>query len=385
MSIDSKKQRFGTRAIHAGQEPEATTGAVMTPVFQTSTYAQKSPGVHQGFDYSRADNPTREAYEKLVASLENGKFGLAFASGMAAIDAVIHLLKAGDHVLCCDDLYGGTYRIFTKIYAQMGIETSFVDFGDLKKVEAHIRPNTKMLWFESPTNPLLKILDIRKLTDLAKSKNILSVVDNTFMSPYFQTPLDLGADIVMHSVTKYMNGHSDVIGGVLVTNSQKLFDELKFVQKSVGGVPGPWDAFLVMRGLKTLHVRMQAHAKNAMAIAQFLEMHKRVEHVVYPGLASHPQHELATEQMRGFGGMITFFIKGGEAEARSFLEKVKIFTLAESLGGVESLIEHPGIMTHASIPKELREKIGITDNLIRLSCGIEDVEDLLEDLDQALR
>lgn len=385
MKPNNFNQRFGTRAIHAGQPPEKTTGAVMTPVFQTSTFAQPSPGVHAGYDYSRADNPTREAYEKLVASLENADYGLAFSSGMASIDAIIHLLKTGDHVLCCDDVYGGTYRIFTKIYAQMGIQTSFVDFSDIKKLEASIQPNTKLIWLETPTNPLLKILDIKKISALAQSKNILTVVDNTFMSPYFQNPIDLGADIVMHSVTKYMNGHSDVIGGVVVTKHQKIFDELKFIQKSVGAVPGPWDSFLVMRGLKTLHVRMHAHAKNALAIAEFLESHKRVERVIYPGLKSHPEHQLAQEQMRGFGGMISFFIKGGEANARTFLEKVKIFTLAESLGGVESLIEHPAIMTHASIPKELRESVGITDNLIRLSCGIEDVNDLLEDLDQALR
>lgn len=385
MTKDFKKLGFATRAIHAGQEPEKTTGAVMTPIFQTSTYAQKSPGVFQGYDYSRADNPTRKAYEDCVASLENGKHGLAFASGMAAIDAILHTLKTGDHIVSGDDVYGGTYRLFEKIYKQFGIETTYVNMTNLEKTGEAIRQNTKLMWIESPTNPLLKICDIRALTTVAKKKNVVSVVDNTFASPYFQNPLELGADIVVHSVTKYMNGHSDVIGGVIITNHVKVFEDLKFIQKSVGGVPGPWDSFLVMRGLKTLAVRMQCHEANAKKIAAFLETHPKVERVIYPGLASHPQHAIAKKQMSGFGGMITFFVKGGLKEAKTFLENVRIFTLAESLGGVESLIEHPAIMTHSSIPAEVRKKIGITDNLIRISVGIEDEKDLLQDLSQALK
>lgn len=379
-----KDKGFATKAIHAGQKPDPSTGAVMTPVFQTSTFAQSSPGVYQGYDYSRADNPTREAYEHCVAALENAEYGLAFSSGMAAIDSIIHLLNTGDHVLICDDVYGGTFRIFDKIYKQMGIQASFVDFSSLENIEAAIQDNTKLIWMESPTNPLLKILDIAGICKLAKSKGITSVVDNTFMSPYFQTPLDLGADIVMHSVTKYMNGHSDVVGGITATNNKDLYERMKFIQLSVGAVPGPWDSFLVLRGLKTLPVRMKQHAENAQKIAQFLENHAQVERVVYPGLSSHPQHDLAKSQMKGFGGMITFFVNGGLDKARDFLEKVQIFTLAESLGGVESLIEHPAIMTHASIPAEKRAEIGIHDNLIRLSCGIESVEDLISDLEQAL-
>lgn len=382
-----KKQthNFATLAIHAGQSPEPNTGAVMTPVFQTSTFAQKSPGVHQGFDYSRADNPTREAYENCVAALEVGKHGLSFSSGMAAIDAVLHTLKSGDHIVCSDDVYGGTFRILEKIYRQLGITATYVDMSDLNKTESAFTKNTKLVWLETPTNPLLKILDIKKIAALAKSKKALSVVDNTFASPYFQNPLGLGADVVMHSVTKYMNGHSDVIGGVLVTNHTGLFEELKFIQKSVGAVPAPWDCFLVLRGLKTLHVRMERHEKNAFEIARFLESHPQVDRVIYPGLESHPQQALAKAQMSGFGGMITFFIRGGLDESRHFLERVKIFTLAESLGGVESLIEHPAIMTHASIPAEIRKKTGILDNLIRISVGIEDVTDLLSDLETALR
>lgn len=377
-------KNFATLAIHAGQTPEPMTGAVMTPVFQTSTFAQKSPGVHQGFDYSRADNPTREAYENCVAALEGGKHGLAFSSGMAAIDAVLHVLKSGDHIVCGDDVYGGTFRILEKIYRQLGITATYVDMSDLNKTEAAFTKNTKLVWLETPTNPLLKILNIKKIAALAKSKKALTIVDNTFASPYFQNPLKLGADVVMHSVTKYMNGHSDVIGGALITNNTSLFDNLKFIQKSVGAVPGPWDCFLVLRGLKTLHVRMERHEKNAFAVARFLESHKKVERVIYPGLKSHPQHQLAKSQMTGFGGMITFFVKGGLKQSRRVLERVKIFTLAESLGGVESLIEHPAIMTHASIPEKIRKKTGILDNLIRISVGIEDERDLLLDLDQAL-
>lgn len=382
--MENNKHGFGTLAIHAGQPADPNTGAVMTPVYQTSTFAQKSPGVHTGYEYARTDNPTRTAYQQCVAALENGKYGLAFASGLAASDALMHRLQAGDHVVCCDDVYGGTFRIFDKVFTRAGIEFTFVDLSDLKKAEAAFRPNTKMLWMESPTNPMLKILDIEALTKLARSKKVLSVVDNTFMSAYFQKPLNLGADIVVHSVTKYMNGHSDVVGGMIVTSNDRVYEELKFLQNAVGAVPGPWDCFLVMRGLKTLHVRMERHAENAIKVAKFLEKHPRIEKVIYPGLESHPQHAIAKKQMSGFGGMITFFIKGGLPEARRFLEKVKVFTLAESLGGVESLVEHPAIMTHASIPAETRKQLGIHDNLVRISVGIEDVADLIADLEQAL-
>ncbi|MBL7716798.1 MAG: cystathionine gamma-synthase [Bdellovibrionales bacterium] len=380
----SNKHGFGTLAIHAGQPADPNTGAVMTPVYQTSTFAQKSPGVHTGYEYARTDNPTRTAYQACVAALENGKYGLAFSSGLAASDALMHTLESGDHVVVCDDVYGGTFRIFDKVFTRAGIEFTFVDLSDLKKAEAAFRPNTKMLWMESPTNPMLKILDIEALAKLARSKKVLSVVDNTFMSAYFQKPLNLGADIVVHSVTKYMNGHSDVVGGMIVTSNDRVYEELKFLQNAVGGVPGPWDCFLVMRGLKTLHVRMERHAENAMKVAKYLERHPRVEKVIYPGLESHPQHSIAKKQMSGFGGMITFFLKGGLPEARRFLEKVKVFTLAESLGGVESLVEHPAIMTHASIPAETRKQLGIHDNLVRISVGIEDVTDLIADLEQAL-
>lgn len=384
MKNESGKYGFGTLAIHAGQDPDPVTGAVMTPIFQNSTYFQESPGKHKGYDYSRTDNPTRTAYQACVAALEGGKHALAFSSGMAATDSIIHLMKPGDHVIICDDVYGGTFRIFDKVFKKMGIEFTFVDFNDLRKTEATFKSNTKMMWMESPTNPLLKILDIAALTTLAKQKGALSVVDNTFMSPYFQKPLRLGADIVVHSVTKYMNGHSDVVGGVLITDSDSLYEQLKFLQNAIGAVPGPMDCFLVMRGLKTLHVRMERHAQNAVEIARFLEKHPKVERVIYPGLESHPHHAVAKKQMSGFGGMITFLIRGGLPEARAFLEKVRIFTLAESLGGVESLIEHPALMTHASIPAESRKAIGIHDNLIRISVGIEDLMDLRMDLERAL-
>jgi cystathionine gamma-lyase len=381
---DGPRHGFGTLAIHAGQEPDAATGAVMTPIYQTSTYAQASPGVHRGYEYSRTDNPTRTAYQACVAALEGGKHALAFASGLAATDAILHSLSAGDHVLCCDDVYGGTFRIFDKVFRRKGIDFTFLDFSDASKVEAAFRPNTKLVWMETPTNPMLKVIDIAAVTAIARKRGAVSCVDNTFMSSYFQKPLALGADVVVHSVTKYMNGHSDVVGGVLVTNRDDLHASYKFLQNAVGGVPAPMDCFLVMRGLKTLHVRMERHAENAMRIARFLEKHPRVERVVYPGLESHPQHALAKRQMSGFGGMITFFVRGGLPEARGFLEKVRIFTLAESLGGVESLIEHPAIMTHASIPAETRKQLGIHDNLVRISVGIEDAADLLADLEQAL-
>lgn len=378
------EQGFGTLAIHAGQDPDPATGAVMTPIYQTSTYAQESPGKHRGYEYSRTDNPTRTAYQACVAALEGAKHALAFSSGLATIDAVLHTLKPGDHVVSCDDVYGGSFRIFDKVYRKLGIDFTFVDLSDLKKAEAAFRPTTKMLWMESPTNPMLKILDIRKLSAMARSHHALSVVDNTFLSPYFQKPLSLGADLVVHSVTKYINGHSDVVGGVMAMNQTELYENLKFIQNAVGAVPGPMDCFLVMRGLKTLHVRMERHAQNAMEIAHTLEKHPKVERVIYPGLESHPQHAIARQQMTGFGGMITFFLRGGLKEAQSFLEKVRIFTLAESLGGVESLIEHPAIMTHASIPASTRQELGIHDNLIRISVGIEDLADLKADLLQAL-
>ncbi len=380
-----RKVEFATRAIHAGQNPDPTTGAIMTPVYLTSTYVQESPGVHKGYEYSRTGNPTRKAYEDCLASLESGKYGFAFASGCAATTTVMHILKAGDHVVACDDMYGGTFRLFDKVLRHNGIEFSFVDLTNPESFEKAIQPNTKLIWIETPTNPMLKLVDIRKHCALAQKKNIISVVDNTFMSPYFQRPLELGADVVVHSTTKYINGHSDVVGGALVTSRQDLAERIAFLSNSMGGIQSTFDAFLCMRSLKTLPVRMRTHETNAKAVATFLEGHSRVEKVIYPGLTSHPQHALAKEQMSGFGGMITFYIKGGMTESREFLEKVKIFALAESLGGVESLIEHPAIMTHASVPVENRKALGISDNLVRLSVGIEDLQDLLWDLEQALK
>ena len=378
------KQKFETRAIHAGCEPDSGTGAIMTPIFQTSTYVQESPGKHKGYDYSRTHNPTRTALEKNIASLEEGNYGLAFSSGMSAISTVTQLLDADDHVICCDDVYGGTFRLFDKILKRYNLEFDFVDITSSQSLERYIKSNTKLIWLESPSNPLLKLVDIEAIAKIAKSRGIVTVVDNTFATPFFQQPLKLGAGIVMHSTTKYLNGHSDVIGGALVTNDQYLYNKLQFLQNAVGAVPSPFDCFLVLRGIKTLAVRMERHAGNALKIAEFLESHPKVRKVIYPGLKSHPQHELARKQMSGFAGIITFFIKGGLEAARRFLEKVKIFSLAESLGGVESLIEHPAIMTHASLPKEVREKIGISDELIRVSVGIENVDDLIDDLKQAI-
>ncbi|MCM0606430.1 MAG: cystathionine gamma-synthase [Xanthomonadaceae bacterium] len=378
------KLGFGTLAIHAGQEPDPNNGAVMVPIYQTSTYVQKSPGVHQGYEYSRTDNPTRTAYQALVAALEGGKYGLAFASGLATTNTILQSLKKGDHVLVCDDVYGGTFRLFDKVWTRTGIEFSFVDFTDLKKFEAGFKSNTKMVWIETPTNPMLKIIDIKSCAEFSKKKGATVVVDNTFMSPYFQKPLTLGADIVVHSVTKYMNGHSDVVGGVAITSDDAIYKELKFLQNASGAVPAPQDCFLVMRGIKTLHVRMERHAQSAMEIARYLEKHPKIDRVIYPGLESHPGHAIAKKQMSGFGGMITFFLKGDLAKSKKFLESVKIFALAESLGGVESLIEHPAIMTHASVPAETRKVLGIHDNLIRISVGIEDIADLKADLEQAL-
>ncbi|HHT9137864.1 MAG TPA: cystathionine gamma-synthase [Candidatus Wunengus sp. YC60] len=378
------EQRFETRAIHAGCEPDSGTGAIMTPIFQTSTYVQESPGKHKGYDYSRTHNPTRTALEKNIASLEEGNYGLAFSSGMSAITAITHMLSVGDHIICSDDVYGGTFRLFDKVLKKFNLEFDFIDLTNTQSLEKYRKNNTKLVWLESPSNPLLKLIDIEAIATIAKKHNILVVVDNTFATPFFQKPLKLGADIVMHSTTKYLNGHSDVVGGALVTNDRELYDKLQFLQNAVGAVPSPFDCFLVLRGIKTLAVRMERHEENALKIAQFLENHPKVRRVIYPGLSSHPQHELARKQMSGFGGIITFFIKGGLDAARKFLERVKIFSLAESLGGVESLIEHPAIMTHASLPKEVRDKIGISDELIRVSVGIENVDDLIDDLENAL-
>ena len=393
---------FETQVIHAGIEPDELTGAVMTPIYQTSTYAQSSPGEHKGYEYSRTDNPTRTVLQSQLAALEQGDKALVFSSGLAASDCVLNLFQTGDHVIAGDDLYGGTYRLFEKVATYRGLKFDFIDLSDEELLRSKIRPETKLIWFETPTNPMLNIFDIRKIAAIAKEKDILLVVDNTFMSPYFQNPLTLGADIVMHSMTKYINGHSDVVMGCLVmrnrslkaprttwsdpnfTAPKTLYERLKFLQNAIGATPGPFDCWLVLRGIKTLAVRMERHAKNALEIAHFLEKHGRIERVVYPGLASHPGHALAKDQMKGFGGMITFFPTGGLPEARRFLENLKLFTLAESLGGVESLIEHPAIMTHASIPPEIRKEIGIADNLVRMSVGIENSEDLKADLDQAL-
>lgn len=376
--------KFSTRAIHAGQSPDPTTGAIMTPVYLTSTYVQESPGVHKGWEYSRTHNPTRKAYEDCIANLESGKYGFAFASGCAATTTVMHLLTSGDHVIAMDDMYGGTFRLFDKVLRHHGLEFSYADLTNSDNVEKSIKANTKMIWIETPTNPTLKLADIKKISEIAAKKNILVVVDNTFMSPYFQRPLELGANIVVHSATKYIGGHSDVVGGVAVTSDQKIAEKLAFLSNSMGGVQGAFDAFLALRSLKTLPLRMKAHAENAMKVAQYLEKHPQIERVIYPGLTSHPQHDLAKKQMSGFGGMITFFIKGGLPAARKFLESVNVFSLAESLGGVESLIEHPAIMTHASVPAEQRKALGIDDSLIRLSVGVEDCDDLIQDLEQAL-
>ncbi len=384
MSLEDKKYGFETRAIHAGQNPDEATGAIMTPVYLSTTFVQSSPGIHKGYEYSRTSNPTRKAFEDCISNLEGGHAGFAFASGCAATTVVLHLLKSGDHVIAGDDMYGGTFRLFDKVLRHHGIEFSYVDLTNIQNVEAALKANTKMVWLETPTNPTLKLVDIAGLSSKLKSKGILVAVDNTFMSPYFQRPIELGADIVVHSSTKYINGHSDTVGGVAVVKNQELAEQMAFLSNTMGPVGSPFDAFMGLRSLKTLAVRMQAHQKNAMLVAKFLESHKSVDKVVYPGLESHPQYKLAREQMSGFGGMVTFYIKGGMDQARSFLEKVKVFTLAESLGGVESLVEHPGIMTHASVPLENRKALGIHDNLIRLSVGIESDADLLADLSQAL-
>jgi cystathionine gamma-lyase len=376
----------GTRAIHAGQSPDPSTGAVMPPIYATSTYAQSSPGVHQGFEYSRSHNPTRFAYERCAAGLEGGTRGFAFASGLAATSTLLELLDSGDHVVAMDDLYGGSYRLFERVRRRSaGLDFSFVDMTDTAAFEAAIRPNTKLAWIETPTNPLLKIVDIAAISAIAKKHGLLVAVDNTFASPIVQRPLALGADIVMHSATKFLNGHSDMVGGMLVVgDNAELADQLAFLQNAVGGVQGPFDSFLALRGLKTLHLRMRAHCDNALAIAQHLESHPAIEKVLYPGLPSHPQHALAKRQMQGFGGIVSVYVKGGLEAARRFCERTELFTLAESLGGVESLVNHPAIMTHASIPPERRAQLGVADNLVRLSVGVEDVSDLVGDLDRAL-
>lgn len=383
MKSNNKELGFSTRAIHAGQQPDPTTGAIMTPVYLTSTYVQESPGVHKGWEYSRTHNPTRKAYENCIANLENGKFGFAFASGCAATTTILSMLKNNDHVIVMDDLYGGTFRLFDKVLRPLGLRFTFVDLTDSQNFQKAVQPDTKLVWLESPTNPTMKLADIQTIAKMAKEKNILTVVDNTFMSPVFQRPLDLGADITVHSATKYLGGHSDMIGGVAVTSRTDIAERLAFLSNSMGAIQSPFDSFLALRSLKTLPIRMKAHESNAMKIAEFLEKHPKVEKVIYPGLKSHPQHELAKKQMMGFGGMITFYIKGDLNSARSFLEKVEIFSLAESLGGVESLIEHPAIMTHASVPAEKRAELGISDTLIRLSVGIEDIKDLIGDLEHA--
>lgn len=376
---------FATKAIHAGQIPDPATGAIMTPIYQTSTYVQKSPGKIVGeYDYSRAANPTRTAIEANLAALEGGKHGLCFSSGVAATGVVLHTLSAGDNVLLCDDVYGGTNRLFHRVFKQLGIETTLVDMTDLNKLEAAFKPSTKLVWVETPTNPMLKVIDIAAVSKVAKAKNALVAVDNTFATPYLQNPLALGADIVCHSTTKYIGGHSDAIGGALIVNDDELHKKLKFIQLSEGAVPGILECFLLLRSTKTLHIRMERHCANAKRIAGFLNEHKAVERVIYPGLESHPQHAIAKKQMRDFGGMVTIYLKDGLDKARTMLERVKIFALAESLGGVESLIEHPAIMTHASVPADQRAKLGISDGLVRLSVGIEDAQDLIADLDQAL-
>jgi cystathionine gamma-lyase len=381
---DPSAHRFATLAIHAGQRPDPLTGAVMTPVYLTSTYAQEGPGEHKGFEYSRTHNPTRFALEANLAALEGGRFGLAFASGLAATDAVLHLCSAGDHIIGTDDLYGGTFRLFDKVFRRHGIEFSYVDpTAGPGAFEQALRPDTRLIWIETPTNPMLKLCDIAAVAEMARRRGVLVAVDNTFMTPYNQRPLALGADLVVHSTTKYLNGHSDVVGGAIVTDNRELYERLQFLQNAVGGVPSPLDSFLVLRGLKTLHVRMDRHEQNARILAEWLSGHPQVERVIYPGLPSHPQHQLAVRQQRGFGGMISFHLRGGLEQARAFLRACNVFACAESLGGVESLIEHPAIMTHASVPPERRQALGIADGFIRLSVGIEDIDDLRADLSSA--
>lgn len=379
--------RIGTRAIHAGQSPDPTTGAVMTPIYATSTYVQQSPGVHQGFEYSRSHNPTRFAYERCVADLEGGRNGYAFASGLAATSTILELLDSGSHIISMDDVYGGTYRLFERVRRRSAaLDFSFVDLNDEVAFLAAIQPNTRMVWIETPTNPTLKLVDIARIAELARARGLIVVVDNTFCSPILQRPLELGAHLVMHSATKYLNGHSDIVGGMVVVGEDAaIAEQMTFLQNAVGGVQGPFDSFLALRGLKTLHLRMKAHCENAQQIAEYLQTHPAVERVAYPGLASHPQHALASRQMHGYGGMVSVWLKGGFEAAKRFMERTELFACAESLGGVESLANHPAVMTHASVPRERREALGVTDNLVRLSVGVEDVADLMAELDAALR
>jgi cystathionine gamma-lyase len=385
MTNSSSNHGMGTKAIHAGQSPDPSTGAIMTPIYATSTYVQKSPGVHQGFEYSRSHNPTRFAYERCIAALESGTHGYAFASGLAAASTMLEVLDAGSHVIVMDDVYGGTFRLFERVRKRSaGLQFSFVDMTKAGAIEAAIQANTKMIWIETPTNPMLKLVDLTEVVRIAKAHKLISVVDSTFASPMLQRPLELGCDVVLHSATKYLNGHSDVVGGVLVTADPALAEQLTFLQNAIGAVQGPFDSFLALRGLKTLHLRVQRTCENALEIAQWLEQHPQVEKVIYPGLASHPQHALAKKQMSGFGGIISIVVKGGLAKATQMLERCELFALAESLGGVESLIEHPAIMTHASIPAAKRAELGISDGLIRLSVGVEDVRDLIAELTHAL-
>lgn len=381
----TQHHKFSTQVIHAGQSPEPATGAIMPPIFATSTYVQSSPGEHLGFEYSRSHNPTRFALERSIAALEHGTHGYAFASGMAATATILELLDSGDHVIALDDLYGGTYRLFANVRQRTAnLSFSFVDMTDLSTLESQITPQTKMIWLESPSNPMLKLVDIEQVVAIAKKHNLIVVADNTFASPYLQNPLLMGCDIVMHSATKYINGHSDAVAGLVVTNNAAIAEQLTYLQNAIGSVLGPFDSFLVLRGIKTLALRMQRHCENALNIADWLQAHPKVEKVIYPGLETHPQHQLAQKQMHDFGGMVSFYLKGDLSTARTFLENISIFALAESLGGVESLIEHPAIMTHASVPAEARESLGIHDNFVRLSVGIEDGDDLIAALSTAL-
>jgi cystathionine gamma-lyase len=386
MASRSDNLAFATRAIHAGQSPDPSTGAIMTPIYATSTFVQDSPGVHKGYEYARTHNPTRQAYERCVADLEGGRHGYAFASGLAATATALDLLDTGSHVVAMDDLYGGTRRLFERVRRKSaGLDFTYADLGKPGALEAALRPTTRMIWIETPTNPLLRLVDLAAVANVARARGILAVADNTFASPFVQRPLEHGFDMVMHSATKYLNGHSDMVGGVLaIGDDAALAERLGFLQNAVGAVAGPFDSFLALRGLKTLHLRMERHCANAARVAEFLERHPKVARVLYPGLASHPQHALAKRQMHGFGGMVTAILKGGLPEARRFLERCRLFALAESLGGVESLIEHPGIMTHASVPAEVRRELGISDSLVRLSVGVEDAGDLIADLDAAL-
>jgi len=382
----ANRPRFATRAIHAGQAPDPTTGAIMTPIYATSTFVQESPGVHKGYEYARSQNPTRMAFERCVADLEGGRAGFAFASGLAAAATVLDLLDTGAHVVAMDDLYGGTYRLFENVRKRSaGLDFTFADLSDPDALARAIRPETRMIWVETPTNPLLKLVDLEAVAAKARQRGIVTVMDNTFASPWAQRPLEFGFDIVLHSTTKYLNGHSDMVGGVVVVGENaEIAERLAFLQNAVGAIAGPFDSFLALRGLKTLALRMERHSANALAVAQWLEAHPRIARVHYPGLESHPQHALAKRQMNGFGGIVTAVLKGGLADSRRFLERCEIFALAESLGGVESLIEHPAIMTHASIPADVRAALGISDGLVRLSVGVEDIDDLIADLDQAL-